>query len=210
MLPCFHEYKHNLTVYVGTLINTGYYIDDEPSSAQDRKDLAVFSEVTEAVNCRVFILDERIQEAAHKQSYLDAPLYQLMELSGISIPSPEYNLQAQALTRERCDALLALIGEAILENGFVVLHYGLLERIFKKRETSKEGWLILLTSQIEEWQSVPGAAEIVIESGRGVPKNLPPTVRFLSSSAIYSAAVEIRSKVMLDKILYTSRKVNIS
>lgn len=209
MLPFEHDYGI-LTDYVGMLSNTGNYIKTPPSSAQERKDLAVFSEVLEAVNSSVFILDERIQEAARKQSYLNAPLYQLMELSGISIPGPEYDLQAQAMTMAQCDSLLSMIGEAVRNNDFVVLHYGLLERIFKKKETSKENWLMLLTSQIEKWQSVPGAAEIVVESGRGVPKNLPPTVRFLSSSAIYSAAVEVRSKVMLDKILYTSRKVNIS
>ena len=191
ILPRFQKVR-NMTEYTGNL--------------KDNRWRPVLAELLEAINTRIFVLDEQIQDAAYGQNYMGASLKGLLELSGVRVPDlSKYNLKELNLDH---DALLSLIGEEVVKNDFVVLHYGLLERIFKSLENPKDDWLTLMRGKMNEWLSLDGAGEIVVTSGRGVPKNLPDDVRFISSSAVFCAAVEVRSKFMLDKILHESRRIN--
>ena len=202
-LPRFQEARGQMSEYIGKML-------DDPLSLRWR---GAHAELMEAITTRVFVLDERIQAEAWRQSYMKAPLWGLLELSGVRMPDPnlesgKYNLQEQIFNEDKCRELLSLIGKELVRNDFMVLHYGLLERIFKNLETPGADWLSLMHEQLEGWLTQGDAGEIVVTSGRGVPKNLPDEVRFISSSAVFSAAVEVRSKFMLDKILHGSRKIN--
>ena len=192
ILPRFQKVR-NMTEYTGNL--------------KDNRWRPVLAELLEAINTRIFVLDEQIQDAAYGQNYMGASLTGLLELSGVRVPDlSKYNLKELNLDH---DALLSLIGEEVVKNDFVVLHYGLLERIFKSLENPKDDWLTLMRGKMNEWLSLDGAGEIVVTSGRGVPKNLPDEVRFLSRSALSTAITEVRSKSLLTRLLNASRRARL-
>ena len=200
LLPRFQEARSQMSEYIGILL-------DDPLPLPWCR---AHAELLEAINTHVFVQDEQIQDAAFSQEYMGASLKGLLELSGVRVPDlSKYNLKKLNLDRNQCDALLSLIGEEVAKNDFVVLHYGLLERIFKSLETPKDDWLTLMRGKVEEWLSKKGAGEIVVTSGRGVPKNLPDEVRFLSRSALSTAITEIRSKFLLTRLLHASRRARL-
>lgn len=203
-LPYFHEVGQ-FTNYVGMLMmgpeEAELYLPQQASHI-------AYGMVLEAVNTSVFVLDERIQKAAYSQLYEGAPLSGLLELAGIHVPSPEppFDLNAEAMDKTVCAALLKLMGDAVRENDFVILHYGLLERVFKREAGSDGDWFELMRDRLQEWTSQAGAGEIVVESGRGSMVSLPSTVRFLSYSSISYAIIDLRSKVALSALLHSARR----
>ena len=160
----------------------------------------------EMVNTRVFIVDERIQDAAYDLDCYGVPLLEHYRLSGVTVPDRgRIQLRSQEFSRELCEDLLSLIGERVRVNDFVLIHYGILERIFMAQETHRDDWHSLMKRQVDAW-AAQGGAHIVVESGRGVPANLPTSVRFISNSSVFSALVEEKSKMMLNILLYSSRR----
>ena len=160
----------------------------------------------EMVNTQVFIVDERIQDAAYDRKCYDVPLIEHYRLSGITVPARnQVHLRAQKYGRVFCDRLLSLIDEEVERNDFVLIHFGILERVFKSREPRMNEWYSLMKQKVDAWAAA-GKANIVVESGRGVPADLPESVRFISNSSIFSALVEEKSKMMLNILLYSSRR----
>ena len=47
---------------------------------------------------------------------------------------------------------------------------------------------------------------VIITSGRGIPQGLPEEVRFINLSALLHAFVDIRSKYLINSVLYSARK----
>lgn len=198
-LPRISEWE-KLTDYVGYL------------KGNKESKVSLYCQWREIVNTRVFIVDERVQEFACKESYENVLYGVHYRLSGIDFPDKsQLDLQAETFTAGVSDRLLSLIGEKVTEVDFMVIHYGLLERIFKAkaRIAGKESeWHGQMERQLNGW-SARGRAHLVIESGRGIPKNLPDSVRFLSNSSLFSALTEYKSKAMLSMLLYSSRRAKL-
>lgn len=198
-LPHISEWG-NLTDYVGYLKNT------------ERTKVSLYCQWKEIVNTRVFIVDERVQEFACKE-YYEHVLYGIhYRKAGIDFPDKiQLDLQAETFTTGVSDSILSLISEKVSKVDFVVIHYGLLERIFKSkaRLAGKESdWHGQMERQLNGW-AARKRAHLVIESGRGIPKNLPDSVRFLSNSSLFSALTEYKSKAMLSMLLYSSRRAKL-
>ena len=156
-----------------------------------------FNRCLEIVNTSVFVVDERIQEANG------------LSCAGVTCPDfAEVNLRASQFDPQLCGRLLRMIGDRMKDTDFVVIHFGLLERIFKAQETQDRKWDMIMKEQIDKWVS-DGVAQLIVESGRGVPKKLPETIRFLSNASVNTAIVEIKSKALLTALLFSSRKAKI-
>ncbi len=156
-----------------------------------------FVRCLEFVNTTVYVVDERFQET------------NTLSAAGVACPSPaEVNLRAPRFDSHLCSRLLEMIEKRMKDTDFVVIHFGLLERIFKARETKDRKWDGLMKEQIDRWIA-EGTAQLVVESGRGVPKNLPDSVRFLSNASLSTAIEDIKSKSLLNALLYSSRKAKI-
>jgi hypothetical protein len=198
VLPRVSEWR-NLTDYVGHL-----------SKAENKKS-SLYCLWREIVNARVFIVDERVQEFACKESFDDVLYGVHYRKVGIDFPDKsQLDLQTETFTTGVSERLLSLIGGKVTEVDFLVIHYGLLERIFKSkaRLANKESeWHGQMERQLNGWARE--RAHLVIESGRGIPKNLPDSVRFLSNSSLFSALTDYKSKAMLSMLLYSSRRAKL-
>lgn len=98
------------------------------------------------------------------------------------------------------DKIEAIVAEGIAKCTFVIIHYGLLERVFGSSQKD-------LNERIKKWAN-ESKANIVVISDRGIINGLDESVRFVSFSSVKSALVDIRSKYLLNILLYASRKVN--
>ena len=88
---------------------------------------------------------------------------------------------------------------------FVLIHYGILERIFKiEANTSNNEWKKLLDNYLEELSQK--GPRIILTSGRGVPGKLPSCVGFVSLSSVTAALIDYKSKYMLNCLMYAARK----
>ncbi|MEI6568637.1 MAG: hypothetical protein WCR20_18290, partial [Verrucomicrobiota bacterium] len=85
------------------------------------------------------------------------------------------------------------------KRNFIVIHYSILERMFATETDRKDAinkYLISLGS----------IYNVIITSGRGIPQGLPEEVRFINLSALLHAFVDIRSKYLINSVLYSARK----
>lgn len=188
----------------------------------------------ESINNRILIVDERIQDAAYKQSvygYLLMEHYKKMgiivpempiekEKDGVkydesNVPEPEHENEKDA-DENKFNLLekdFSLVAEKIkkyIDNNcksfdFVLIHYGILERIFKaKTATSNKEWKELLDKYLEKWSQK--GPRIILTSGRGVPGKLPSCVGFVSLSSVTAALIDYKSKYLFNCLMYAARK----
>jgi hypothetical protein len=81
---------------------------------------------------------------------------------------------------------------------FLLIHYSILERMFKSDIDQINNYLSELSLSIN----------VIVTSGRGTPDNLTKDVRFVNLSPIVTAFVEIRSKYLSNCLLHSTRKSN--
>lgn len=167
-----------------------------------------YSQCLEMVNTRVFVVDERIQDVAFDKKRYGIPFIDHFQATGIECPArKEVDLRASPFDEEVCDRFLRMVDSRVDDMDFIIIHYGLLERVFKTRETLEKNWFSLMKDQLELWSH--RRAQLVVESGRGVPRGLPEVVRFLSNASVEAALVEFKSKALLTALLYSSRKAKL-
>ena len=173
-----------------------------------RLSLESYSQCLEMVNTRVFVVDERIQDVAFDKERYDIPFIDHFRAAGIECPArEEVDLRASPFDEAVCDSFLRMVEARVDDTDFIIIHYGLLERVFKTRETLEKSWFSLMKDQLERWSF--HRAQLIVESGRGVPKGMPEVVRFLSNASVGAALVEFKSKALLTSLLYSSRKAKL-
>ena len=162
----------------------------------------------ESVNNRVLVIDERIQDAALKYNYgkgscvLPYALY--YDRMWVTVPKKEkdnINLAEKDFDKIK-DAIKKYITEELQNTpyDFMLIHYGILERIFKNdNDDWKEDMNVFLSG-------LPSRTRIVITSGRGVPGGLPKNVGFVSLSSVTSALIDYKSKYLINGLMYAARK----
>ncbi len=169
------------------------------------KDALIMNKNLESVNNKVLVVDERIQEASVKNSYSTILFSVYYEKMGVTVPKQsEINLMEKDFS-QIAKKLQEYIEEEAKINDFVLVHYGLLERIFKTSNPNNKNWKKEMDVFLD---GLAKHTRVVITSGRGVPYNLPESVSFVGLSSVISAIIEYRSKYMLNCLLYSSRKSN--
>jgi predicted Rossmann-fold nucleotide-binding protein len=202
-----------------------YFYHDALSSAAQRKlpkfnnDLSNYTttlwndettrtKLGESIISRIIVIDERIQENSNG-NYVSIPLKELYLDTGIIVPmytgNEGINLSANSLIDKK-DKIQQWITKYVdglnniekLNKGtdFILIHYGILERMFQSDHNEIERYLKELGEK----------CNVVITSGRGEPDGLPKEVRFLNLSSVIYAFVNIRSKYFANYILHLSRK----
>ncbi|MBP8114624.1 MAG: hypothetical protein KAY50_04650 [Chitinophagaceae bacterium] len=161
----------------------------------------------ESCVAKIIVIDERVQAACngdymgvlfrnlYNKSMIFVPEYKEEQKKGINLAALSYD-----------DKLVAKIknyvcNQEMKQSDFVIFHYSILERMFANHLHDK------LVSEINNYLDILSTkVSVVITSGRGTPKGLTKTVRFVNLSPILSALVEVRSKYLINGILYSSRK----
>lgn len=165
----------------------------------------------EAINNKILVVDERIQDAAQHHIVFKHKLrehYAKMNITVPDVPDPNkpdpdktaINLLAKNFI-PIADNILNYINEKSKSHDFVLIHYGILERVFKAKHHN--GWKTEMDSYLEE---LSNKSRVVITSGRGVPEKLPPYVGFVSLSSVTSALIDYKSKYLINGLMYAARK----
>jgi hypothetical protein len=149
----------------------------------------------EAAVTRVLVLDERIQRAA-KSHYLNIPQKEIFQRTNVIIPDC-LPLDADNYTAELSASICRFVNDHILECGFLLVHYSILERMYG---SSKQE----INARLIEWSK---AARIVVTSGRGTPSELPTNhVCYLNLSPVLNVFTEMRSKYSINYLLNAARR----
>lgn len=162
----------------------------------------------ESIYSKIILIDERVQ-AHSKGKAIDIPLKDLYPNIGVIIPpyegDCEINLSANTMGIDEGKKIDAFIDKYInaaneeeqlnSKTDFVLIHYSILERIYKSDKVQISEYLKKLSKKVN----------VVVTSGRGEPDGLPKEVRFINLSSVIYAFVDVRSKYLANYILQSSR-----
>ena len=164
-------------------------------------------EIFEAYHNPIVVIDERIQEHQSKgfEGSSDAefggpiPVKKLYESTNVHVP----DVSSIPLAPKKFDnSLIEKVEDFIetnIQNAFVLIHYGVLERMYEKDE--------VITQKLNDWSCK--AKRLVVTSGRGSHSlALPPSVCFVDLSSVLYAFVENRNKYIINYLLHQARRKN--
>ena len=174
-----------VNIYVGRIINV----------------YPVKYEIFEAYHNKVVVLDERIQKYSFESFEGSSgkyggpiPCADLFKSTNVHIPQTQ--LDPNSFTEEAKKELEHFVDDN-LKDAFLLVHYGILERIYKN-ET-------IITNKLNEWAEK--AKRVVVTSGRGAHSlPLPPSVCFVNLSSVLYAFRENRNKFIINCLLNQSRR----
>lgn len=160
-------------------------------------------EIFEAYHNKAVAIDERIQRFANenREGLSDGkgekiPVSALFESTNVVIP--KIKLDPERFDESSVQELESFIDTEI-DGGLVLVHYGILERIYKTEKS--------ITERLNEWAKK--AQRVVVTSGRGSHSlNLPKSVCFANLSSVLNAFTECRSKYLINNIINQSRRKN--
>lgn len=169
----------------------------------------LYNTLKEAVNDKVLVIDERIQNGMTKTFKPDSDsgdevsFERIYKDTGVIVPSKnEINLNKP---KEEVDEIKEFIFD-VLENNqidYFILHFGILEKIVPN--ATKEGFKEFLKECRGKQEEFP--TKIVLTSGRGIPSDLPDDEYFCNFSSIdyYLSDTNGRSKTHLVQLLKNQR-----
>jgi hypothetical protein len=198
--------ENDIDLYLAFLRNDNYRSIQNNSKFIAYRQL-VLNQLIEAAMARVVVIDERIQSFADNeqddkqdncednQNILKKDKYRkLMNLVNVFIPTNEtINLSGSNLKKGKT-CLDRYIEEQLKKDTmFLVLHYGILERIYKGE----------IKTRLNNWS---GKCTIIVTSGRGSYFEIPEKIRFINLSNIHNAFIEVRNKYYIVSLLHSTRK----
>ena len=164
-------------------------------------------EIFEAYHNPIVVIDERIQEHQSKgfEGSSDAefggpiPVKKLYESTNVHVPDVfSIPLAPKKFDNNLIEKVEDFI-ETNIQNAFVLIHYGVLERMYEKDE--------VITQKLNDWSCK--AKRLVVTSGRGSHSlALPPSVCFVDLSSVLYAFVENRNKYIINYLLHQARRNN--
>ncbi|SFC93864.1 hypothetical protein SAMN05421780_11339 [Flexibacter flexilis DSM 6793] len=160
----------------------------------------LYFSITEAAKTNIIILDERVQYAANNLFYEGHSFAEYYHHSRIFVPEKTIDLGANNMDIVKKEIENFIIPFLSMEN-YLVIHYSIIERFFNKaqnKETAVHKWLNHYSS----------LSNIIVTSGRGKIKNLPPNIHFVNLSPLLASVIDFRSKYYLHQIIMSSRKPN--
>lgn len=160
-------------------------------------------EIFEAYHNKVLVLDERIQkyskdslEGSSNGGSSPIPCSALFESTNVLIP--EIQLDPNTFVEEDIKKIEKFINENIT-NAFILVHYGILERMYKDASEINE--------KLTTWAK--SSKRLIVTSGRGSHSlTLPPSVCFVNLSSVLYAFTENRNKYIINNLLNQSRRKN--
>lgn len=165
----------------------------------------ICQKLVEAYFNKVIVIDERIQRAAESfypakngQGVKEAEIFNYIN---VLIPEKEkIDLAKEHFSNDDKNAIIAYIDD-IEKAEFLVIHYGILERIYNNAPNRTEA----INKQLNNWVRT---TRVIITSGRGrqTLEHLPLSVNYLNISSLLYAFVENRNKYSINYILNQSRR----
>lgn len=154
---------------------------------------------------------------------------ELFLASGIYIPNPnDFNLsrisykevgkesariKLISLLKSKNKHILLKRKQRVLFNRvkFLVVHLGVLEKVLNaddERPTDLEMEKKEISKLVIELRDALGGNSIkaIVVSGRGIPPNLPDDIPFVNYSALSQYLIDSRNKILLNELLYSTRK----
>lgn len=182
-----------------------------------------YLKILESSSSIIVVIDERIQEFLNKKYYEDISYFEyftMMRIFSPMLPNKEnkegfeaheydpksytFNLSANDMNFDFVKALKLTIANwcvTLHKNDYVLIHYSILERMFKN-ESNK---LTAINDYIDSLYNTK--CEIIITTGRGIIPGLTNKARFVNLSPIITSFIEITNKHLINYILSTTRKV---
>lgn len=183
----------------------GNYLLKLDSRRKDNEYLRI--ELFEAYHNKVVVIDERVQKFAdenHEGSNSAISCMKLHESTNVFIPrlqdddtsNPVIPLDPNDFGKYKTK-VENYINDNI-ENSFLLIHYGILERMYGRDEK-------IITDKLNEW--AVDAKRVVVTSGRGAHSlNLPNSVCFVNLSSVLYAFNEYRNKYIINYLLNQARR----
>jgi len=158
-------------------------------------------ELIEAGSTKVAIIDERIQSFLNRTERIGNITFvtsDILNLMNIKCPTKgegdDIDLDNPKAGREKINNW---VGQNVREENFLVVHLGILEKMFENDEKQIEQWIIDKENR---------GVIVVLTSGRGTPKLVKTLgTRFIHYSQVSRYVLEERSKFHLTKVLYSAR-----
>ena len=190
-LPYFDIYQSSLDNYVIEIRKNDKYF--------------ITQQLIEAYFNKVIVIDERIQKFASAPFFTNGneTLYQRDIFDHINVLMPkaeEVDLNNESLSDEYIQRIEEFITENIPESEFLVVHYGLFERIYGKENHNE-----MLNSKLLEWSKL---IRTIVVTGRGqhTLEGLPEAVNYLNLSSLLDAFRDNRNKYSINYILNQTRR----
>ncbi len=176
------------------------YIEKLGSRIVEEENKYLRIELFEAYHNKVVVIDERVQKFAAENFEGDGGIISCADIhrsTNVLIPNPDaIPLDPNDFTYYK-DKVKKYIKDNI-EDSFLLIHYGILERMFNRDENK-------ITDQLTEWAKY--AKRVVVTSGRGAHSlNLPKSVCFVNLSSALYAFNENRNKYLINYLLNQSRR----
>ena len=190
-LPYFDIYQSSLDNYVIEIRKNDKYF--------------ITQQLIEAYFNKVIVIDERIQKFASAPFFTNGneTLYQRDIFDHINVLMPkaeEVDLNNESLSDEYIQRIEEFITENIPKSEFLVVHYGLFERIYGKENHNE-----MLNSKLLEWSKL---IRTIVVTGRGqhTLEGLPEAVNYLNLSSLLDAFRDNRNKYSINYILNQTRR----
>ena len=158
--------------------------------------------IIEAYFNKIIVIDERIQDFAETATYKGVPEKDIFEHINVLIPDKKasegaINLANRNISQEK-KKVETYIQTNITSASFLVIHYGILERMYGSDYTQ-------INKKLEDWAK---QTRVVITTGRGKYslRDLPQAVTYLNFSALRTAFIDNRNKYSMNYILNQARK----
>ena len=147
---------------------------------------------------KLIVIDERIQKYAVKSHEgKGISCYDLFKSTNIIMPDGTTPLDPEIFSDNHKQIIIDIIDKNISDS-FLLIHYGILERIFKNDYDE-------INRRLNKWAEL--ACRVVVTSGRGSHSlNLPQSVCFMNLSSVLYSLVENRNKYLINTILHQARR----
>lgn len=168
---------------------------------QIAKQVPTIQKIIEAYFNKIIVIDERIQDFVETATYKGVPEKDIFEHINVLIPdkkaSEAINLANRNISQEK-KKVEKYIQNHITSASFLVIHYGILERMYGSD-------YIQINKKLEDWAK---QTRVVITTGRGKYslRDLPQAVTYLNFSALRTAFIDNRNKYSMNYILNQARK----
>ncbi|HKM12564.1 MAG TPA: SPASM domain-containing protein [Bacteroidales bacterium] len=151
----------------------------------------------EAYDNRVLVIDERVQKFS-LDNYEGYPLMPIFKRMNVIIPDPEkdnVNLEANIYDDDLVKKIEKFIDDEIEASDFMLVHYGVLERMGQKH----------INENLKKWAK---QTRVVVTTGRGKHSmsELPKEVSYINIGAVLNAFRDNRSKYLINYIINQSRR----
>lgn len=157
-------------------------------------------ELLEAYHNKIIVIDERVQRFAEKNNENGISCMELFKSTNVCCPPlSDIPLDPTDFVKNNLiGKVIDFIDRSLNKDAFLLIHYGILERMYSGNVTS-------IKNQLISWADI--AKRVVVTSGRGAHSlDLPHSVCFANLSSVLYACNENRNKYIINYLLNQSRR----